>query len=487
MNVHHGLRPVLTALLGGVLLNVSLPDPSCAGQDLRYLSFHPVPLAPASSASTETSSSAVTLVSLDVPAARASSSSFDPSAAARERAGSDENTSLTLRPVRTNAAARAEKYRERIAELRRSKGALALPLAEQLLALGRALQEQGQLDAALEAYEESRHLLRVNLGLNSLEQAPVLMAMFGTYAEQGDVGHAHAMQEALFNLRLRHHGGDGDGALNALLDWADWNVTLYLLLDPLPSLESTSHLSTRLNDPRLELAYASYTKALQKLQHEGIAGDPRLVTTERKLAALNFITDRKMLDTYGEALRVHAPVSDAAYGNTGNAFESASEARFHEGSSALRRALAYSERSAQRRDDDVAARMVELGDWYLLFDQRAAAMEMYRDALEFMRKASLPQEDVDRIMSPGMPVPTPDTAYLPPVEVGEYAGYIDVEFELTQFGMATKPKIIGRSEPNRPIERELLREIRSCKFRPKFVADAPVNREKIRLRYYYAL
>ena len=41
----------------------------------------------------------------------------------------------------------------------------------------------------------------------------------------------------------------------------------------------------------------------------------------------------------------------------------------------------------------------------------------------------------------------------------EFAGYIDVEFELTQFGMATKPKIIGSSEHNRQIERELLREI----------------------------
>ncbi|HEY0961349.1 MAG TPA: hypothetical protein VGE69_03240 [Pseudomonadales bacterium] len=387
----------------------------------------------------------------------------------------------------TDAATREATYRDRIAELRLSEGSLALPLAEQLLALGHALHEQAELDAALAAFEEARHVLRVNLGLDSLEQAPALTAMFSVYAQQGDVERAHAMQEALFYLRLRHHGAESDGAVDAMLEWADWNVTLYMLLDPLPTIDSSVHAFTRLNDPRLELAYEAYLRAQQHLQQHGISGDPRLVTTERKLAALNFITDRKLLDTYGDALYAHVAMSDDAFGDADNALENASAARFHEGSSALRRALAYSERSLQRRDDDVAARMVELGDWYLLFDHRAAAMELYRDALAFMREASLPQEDVERIMSPGMPVPTPDTAYLPPVEAREYAGYIDVEFELTQFGMATKPKVIGSSAHNRQIERELLREIRSCKFRPKFVADTPVNREKVQLRYYYAL
>lgn len=443
MSVHQGRGSLLTALLGGVLLSVALPDTSSAGQDLRYLSFHPVPLS----------------ASLPAP--------YDSQA--------------SLQSTHADSAARVAQSRARIAELQQGDNELALPIAEQLLALGRTLQEEGAFDAALEAYAESRHGIRVHLGLNSLEQVAVLEAMFSAYAAQGDVGQAHAMQEALFNLQLRHFGGDSVEGTDAMLAWADWNVTLYLLLDPLPSLDSSLHGFARMDDPRLELAYEAYTKALRRLERHAADDDTRLVTTERKLAALHFITNRKLLDTYG----LPAPGNTSSDGD--NPLENASVARFNEGSSALRRALAYSERSAQPRADDVAARMVELGDWYLLFDHRATAMELYRDALAFMREASLPQADVERIMSPGMPVPTPDIAYLPAVEASDYAGYIDVEFELTQFGMATKPKIIGSSEHNRQIERELLREIRSCKFRPTFVADAPVNREKVQLRYYYAL
>jgi tetratricopeptide (TPR) repeat protein len=455
MNLHYGVKPSLAALLSGALLSVSLSDHSCAGQDLRYLSFHPVPLSPQAD--------------LRAPDGTTSTSA-----------------TYTLRPTLIDPGAREADYRDAIATLSRAQGPFALPLGEHLLGLGQLLQQQGKLDAALEAYESSRHVLRVNLGLDSLEQAPVLKAMFSAYAAKGDVENAHAMQEALFNLRLRHHGRDNPDAVSALLEWADWNVNLYLLLDPLPGTDASMRIFNRFSDPRLELAYDTYAKALQSLQEHSEPGDERLVTTERKLAALNFITTQKIRETYGDTLQSYSTPPDD-FDNGDNPLEVARAARFYDGSSALRRAIAHSERRPQRRNDDIAARMVELGDWYLLFDHRAAAMDIYRDALRFMRSASLPPEEVERIMSSGMPVPTPDTAYLAPVDASEFDGFIDVEFELSQFGMASDPHIIGSSQENRQIERELLREIRDCKFRPKFVADAPVNSEKIQLRYYYSL
>lgn len=459
MSMHYGVRPALAALLSGALLSVALPEPSCAGQDLRYLSFHPVRLGQS--------------VTIDDTGATAPAS---PSA------------DHILHPGLPDPKLQETQYRSVIAEVSRSQGEFALPLGEQLLGLGHALQEQGRLEEALAAYESSRHVLRVNLGLYSLEQAPVLKDLFSVYAAQGDVENAHAMQEALFNLRVRHHGGqDNPESVNALLDWADWNVTLYMLLDPQPNLEASALPYNRFNDPRLELAYNTYTSALQTLQTHAHPGDFRLVMTERKLAALNFITDQKLQETFGTTPSPFATASSDNFDAAGSARESASTARFYDGDSALRRAIAHSARQTERRNNEVAARMVELGDWYLLFDRRAAALDLYRDALQFMREASLPQEEVERIMSSGMPVPTPDAAYLAPANANEFDGFLDVEFELTQFGMATHPRVIASSTDDRRIERELLREIRDCKFRPKFVADSPVKGEKVQLRYYYSL
>ncbi|MEY4641146.1 MAG: hypothetical protein RLZZ227_1140 [Pseudomonadota bacterium] len=453
MSLHYkDMRRGLAAILCGPLLSIICQPTASAGQDLQFLSFHPVPLHASGTGS-------------ENPTA-------DSEAAIQQ-----------MRP--RDAAAREAEYREAIVALRSTEGPFALPVSERALELGRLLQQQGRFDEALAAYENSLHVLRVNLGLYSLEQAAVLRAIITAHVAKRDIANAHAAQEALVNLQLRHHGRSNPAVVPALLEWADWNVNLYLALDPAPDLQMGLHPPGRFHDPRLELAYDTYTLALQSLQQHAPAGDEQLVTTERKLAALNFITNQKMQDVYGEALMHYSSIE---HDDAGTALESASATLFYEGSSALRRAIAHSERRKERRNDDIAARMVELGDWYLLFDHRAAALEQYRDALQFMRDASLPQDAVERIMSSGMPVPTPDTAYRSAAlaEGQHYDGFIDVEFELSKFGMATNPHIIGRSAQNRHIERELMHEIRSCKFRPKFVADSAVNSEKMQLRYFYS-
>ncbi len=450
------VRSSVRALLGGALLGFILSQPSLAGQDLRNLSFHPTPLTPAAQDDATATPGPAT-------------------------------PTFVLNPALPDPDMEEAQYRDAIATLERTEGESALPLSEQLLGLGHALQAQGRMSEALASFDASQHVLRVNLGLNSIEQAPVLTAKFGLYAAQGDVEKAHAMQEALFNLRVRHHGGqESIDSVNARLDWADWNVTLYMLLDPQPYPAATALPSTRFNDPHLELAYNTYTAALQTLEQHAAPGDIRLAMTERKLAALNFIIDQKAQGVFGKGATTHAVAPADGFDATGSAHEEASAARFYDGDSALRRAIAHSAQQPERRNDEVAARMVELGDWYLLFDRRAAALDLYRDALHFMRDASLPQEEVERIMSSGMPVPTPDAAYLAPADENAFAGFIDVEFELSQFGMATHPRVIASTTDDRRIERELLREIRQCKFRPKFVADAPVKGEKVQLRYYYS-
>src|ERR1044071_1323834 len=130
-------RPAFAALLSGALLSVASPEPACAGQDLRNLSFHPVRLNPTATLD-ETGATAVSSPASD----------------------------YILRTPMPDPAVQETHYREAIADLERSQGEFALPLGEQLLGLGHALQEQGRLDAALETYEASRHVIRVNLGLN---------------------------------------------------------------------------------------------------------------------------------------------------------------------------------------------------------------------------------------------------------------------------------------------------------------------------------
>ncbi|MGF7473535.1 hypothetical protein WFJ45_22345, partial [Salmonella enterica subsp. enterica serovar Minnesota] len=89
------------ALLSGALLSVALPASSHAGQDLRYLSFHPVPL--------------------------------DPESSPRGQYADFTTSEYRLRPARPDPALRESGHREAIAALADADGTNALALGEQLL------------------------------------------------------------------------------------------------------------------------------------------------------------------------------------------------------------------------------------------------------------------------------------------------------------------------------------------------------------------
>jgi len=435
---------------------------SAAKPDLSRLSFHPVPLADAAAAGNTVAAENITAATEPKPG---------------PGNGDDSQNSLAI-----------TQYEDFISSTLVSAGPYALPISEAAFALGRLHEASGDLDAALASFERSMQVLRINHGLFSAEQVPVMRAIINIHIERNDVESAHAMQEALYNLQTRHHGADDIASVSALLEWADWNVNMSLLNDqfaPQYFATDTEQLRIRLRDPRLSLAYTGYTQALFLLQEKSTLADERLVTTERKLAALNFIFNRKVQDVVNNLPTYAGQARD--FNSPTQILEQANTMHFADGSSALRRAIAYSYSAPNPDYDYIAARMMELGDWYLLFDRRSAALDIYGDALDVMLSAQLPQEAVERIMAPGMPVQTPDATYLAAPESHSFAGFIDIEFDLSKFGIATNPQIIGASMEDRSIEKELLRTIRNCKFRPKFVAGTPVSDEKVQLRYYYNL
>lgn len=439
--------------------------------DLDNLLFHPVPLAqaviaPAATLQLEEGTDVATRAS---PVAPEEAAEVDLAYAARR-----------------DAIAR---YRAAISAALTTDGPYAPSIGEASFSLGNLLAENGEPEEALKAFEHSLQVLRVNHGLYDLQQVPVLRAMIRQHILRQNISSAHDLQEALFNLLSRYHGRATLNQVPALLEWADWNVSMFLLqggVNPAPITVDSDQLRMRLHDPRLGLAYANYKSVLTILQAEAPVDDPRLVTTERKLAALNFMLNRNVQDVAARLSSYFAPSKD--FNSPIQILEQANAAHFLDGSSALRRAIAYSYNAPEPDYDAIAARMMELGDWYLLFDRRSAALDIYEDALKVMESASLSDEAVERIMSPGMPVQTPDADYLMrPANSDVFAGFIDVQFELSKFGMATNPRVIGSSSADKRIEKELLRTIRNCKFRPKFVAGTPVNEEQVQLRYYYRL
>lgn len=367
-------------------------------------------------------------------------------------------------------------YQQRLQAVEASAGPYAQPLAETTRALGQALQQLDQHEEALLAFGRSRQILRIHAGPYNLDQLPVIDAMIESNLALGRLQDADNLHATRFHLQLRALGENNPAAVTAYLDWADWNVQRYLdTRNP-----DDPALQARLISTRLDTAHRHYASALALLQADPGASLEALVGAERRIAGLSYIVNSELqTDSHAELTRL---------GDTSRnrSRQTPNTALFREGTTALKRAISYSIEAPQ--PELAVARMLELGDWYLLMDDRNAAVDTYEQALGLLETFTLSADAGARLLGSGLPLRDPASAVfeLPPEVQHDFDGFIDVEFKVNRFGKAGNPEILASSSAGRDIEKALLQRIRRSTFRPAFADGTTVARSKVQLRYYYS-
>ncbi len=85
------------------------------------------------------------------------------------------------------AAGDGASYRRQVTELEHQGGPYADTLAEPLAGLGRLHWQNGDIAEAQRLYQRALHVVRVNDGLYSERQLPILQALFESYRQSGDL------------------------------------------------------------------------------------------------------------------------------------------------------------------------------------------------------------------------------------------------------------------------------------------------------------
>jgi hypothetical protein len=111
-----------------------------------------------------------------------------------------ETTPAVLTPA---IVERLEKRTEEIASLERLGGPYSQDLTEPLLATASLAAEYGDGDRAIELYRWGLYTLRVNTGLNSPAQLPVIEQILALLKEQGDLGGFRERTDYLYRLMGR--------------------------------------------------------------------------------------------------------------------------------------------------------------------------------------------------------------------------------------------------------------------------------------------
>jgi hypothetical protein len=408
------------------------------------------------------------------------------------------------------------------------EGPYSLALLDPLTALGLLYQASNDHVLALATLERAVQIVRMNSGLHSLDQVPLVVRLIGIEEERGNAAGAWDREQSLLTLVRRHL--DDLRTVPLLRDIADKQmsvlaavlagkhppqVVLGCFYQDWPILNGGScNAGTRKTvvQGMLGEAQRNYADAIGVMLHNGLFDSDELRELELKiLRGVDLLRSRNtsnpipMVPSYVGVANLEpwrsrmAPVIALANWDLPAApqgRENAANSHFvirhvemmdpyQRGRQSLQRLYAYGAASSspQRAQADA---VVQLADWDLLHSHNGQAVGAYAAAYAMLEEAGAPEASIAQLFAPPLPVVLP--AFQPnplaPDEARSATGHIDVAFEITQYGRARGIEIRDAANAGGDALGRLISLVKSNRFRPRATAGQFADATPVLLRYY---
>lgn len=362
-----------------------------------------------------------------------------------------------------------------VEEIQAARGMTSPELIGPLTSLGLVLREQEDLTLAAAAFERARHIVRVNFGLSSFEEAPLLRQLIQIEEAKGNAGAAWDLEQKLLGLIHRHPGPRAAPLLEEIADkrtdvlrrYSAGEMPPQIMLgcyyaEPVrhgpqgcPGSGSSRHVKIRL----LDEARSYYMDTIAMVvQSKGLSA--------AELPAL-YLAWVRAIYTF--------PNDDITH---------------YEGREILRDIHSL----AARNSEPLAARMnawLQVADWDLRFaggrEENEAAFRAYEALYAQLVRAGVDAAMIDEIFAPGLPVVVPAFAPNPLAssETPNASRYLDVAFEITKHGEGKSIEFLDTSSSTADAARLRLRDIvKRSRFRPRMADGAFADPARVVVRYY---
>ena len=363
-------------------------------------------------------------------------------------------------------------YQFYITDLENRHGPYALGLSEQLLGLGNVYQGQGLHQEAIKTFKRGIHLSRINNGLQSTEQIPLLEQLIRSLVITGDYQAADERQAYLYRIQRKVYGDRSVEMASAMMRRVAWEWEAYNLHSPAPP--------TRL----LTMAqlYASVFNNIVSREgsHSVTLLEPLIGLLQTQNLIMRYSEPSKGFVATSAHNSLDAEESQSAMLRVSN------HKRGQAAIAALRQVYDYNEGEDSLQS---IATLVQLGDWHLMHGKRDSAMAAYQAAWQ----ALAGREDSAEVQASwfGTPVMLPDLPGFPTdiPALSTVKGYAQVSYHINSRGrvknldLLSWEDIIEDEEAREPVY--LLRQIKRNIYRPVFRDGEPVATEAIEKRYAY--
>ncbi|HSG90722.1 MAG TPA: energy transducer TonB [Pseudomonadales bacterium] len=333
--------------------------------------------------------------------------------------------------------------------------------------LGAVTARLGDLDAAVGLYEQAVHVNRINQGLHDISQLGMLRDLSALRASQGDWESANEIQEYVYYVQQREYGSGSPAMVPGLYRFAEWLQRSGGIYKARVLYQNAVAI--------LENAYGPEDiRLVDALQ--GVATTYRL---ERYPVASEGRREAEPGFTFSTATQRHELIVED---------NRTSLNRYGEGEAALARIVGILEAHPETSPRERAEALLDLGDWYLIFDKWGEAFDAYAQARDLLAAAGWDDARIDPIFGEPLPLVFPlPPAPTPPAyatDLTEQRGFVDLTYDISDRGRVEEINIVA-AQPEGLMDFRTRRAIKSARFRPRFVDGEPVETTGVQYRHSF--
>ena len=386
-----------------------------------------------------------------------------------------QEPALSAEDVATSVAAQIE-------DLQSSQGINSPALIDLLTNLGLIFREQGDADLAVAAFERARHIVRVNYGLSSFQEAPLVRQLVQIEEAKGNVAAAWDLEQELIDM-IYQRPGPRPVAASMLREIADKRLDVLERYtagkDFPPQIELGCYYS---GPPRSNAAIEPEPRSCRS----GTSSSVKQALYEEATGYYYDVMDMIRFSegpSSDELPELYMAVLRASYAARNDLTE-------YQGNGMLRRVYAHHVRYSAPLPVQMNA-LLQMADWDLLYasgrKQNEAAFQAYEALHDRLVQKGLEPSFIDEIFSPRVPIVLPTFAPSRLVfgEAPGSLGYLDVAFEITKYGEGKSVEILDTSTNKTEAARRQIRDlIQWARFRPRMANGAFEDPSRVVVRYY---
>ncbi len=361
-------------------------------------------------------------------------------------------------------------------------------LIKPLTLLGDALHGAKNFPGALDAYGRAIHLTRVNSGLHSAEQVEGVYREAKVYRSAGDLQQANNREEYAWDVLQKTHGRYSPKLLPGIHHLAKWYGKTYNVI----------------------AARGLYMRAIRIVEANYTEQHPEMVIALRGLAQT--YRQERFPPTYlnNSATDLSTVTANSATSDNNSAILLN---RFPRGEQALKRIVRIQQanlaqleptivsatavedtntNSAQTKESPaptvtdpkalasarqkLVAALVDLGDWYLLFERSRIAMQYYTQAEVINAQIGTLDTKLDfsRPQLLHFPAPLDPRPPKPRFRGERKEGFVELNYTITVRGSIANLETVS-STPKGLMDYRVRKSMLSARYRPTFISGAPVS------------